>query len=549
MKKIIGLIAVTVMFLQSICVASALTVTDIDDAVTVTGQTDENNAGKRVSLVVLKPGFSELSDVDADNAEDKVYYFAQDVVAEDGSYDFTVAFYQTATSGDYSFYTAVEGEAGIVDDGVHYFMGLDKKNEIRDLANGSAESVKTALDTLLGIIDAAPEDAAAEKTELATIVMELRGQGEFASFEDCRQAVCLALIKKNILDQECTVSLLEALAAEAGLAVDPTLFSLVENEKQMMSDAIRGVVPTKENMVKLFADNGEKCALNKINTADRESIEDIVIVYQEILTVTDEEIHTYKNLNEQKKMIVNIEIANRGFTSIDGFLTSFRKGLREAAEENIDDSSSGGKKNNGGGSGGGGTVSVSANVPNEKPSVKTFRDIDNIDWAKEAIEVFAEKEIINGTSADTFEPNAGVTREQFVKMLVNVCGVYDADTECEFADTQKGEWHYSYIASAKNTGLANGISEDVFGVGVEISRQDMVVMVKRAADKMGIVLPKGSADEFSDADIFADYAAESIRTLQQAGIVNGKDENAFCPFNSCTRAEATVILYRLYKLL
>ena len=48
---------------------------------------------------------------------------------------------------------------------------------------------------------------------------------------------------------------------------------------------------------------------------------------------------------------------------------------------------------------------------------------------------------------------------------------------------------------------------------------------------------------FTDADSIAEYAAEAVDTLQQAGIINGMEDGSFAPAATATRAQAAKILY------
>ena len=53
--------------------------------------------------------------------------------------------------------------------------------------------------------------------------------------------------------------------------------------------------------------------------------------------------------------------------------------------------------------------------------------------------------------------------------------------------------------------------------------------------------------EVADGEEIADYAADAIKALFEAGIINGKGENQFEPQGSATRAEAAKIIYEAFK--
>lgn len=103
----------------------------------------------------------------------------------------------------------------------------------------------------------------------------------------------------------------------------------------------------------------------------------------------------------------------------------------------------------------------------------------------------------------------------------------------------------SYIKTAYALGIVNGVSENSFGIGAYISRQDMAVMITRAKN---IELADNTPDNtFTDADTIAEYARTSVDYLQNAGVINGYDDGSFRPSGNVTRAETAKVLYGLLK--
>ncbi|MDY5627974.1 MAG: S-layer homology domain-containing protein, partial [Clostridia bacterium] len=106
-----------------------------------------------------------------------------------------------------------------------------------------------------------------------------------------------------------------------------------------------------------------------------------------------------------------------------------------------------------GGRGGSSVISIppSAVVPDTETNTnedKFFKDIETVEWAKESILALAKAGIIDGKTKDMFFPNDFITREEFVKILVNALDIYDSDAECEFADVSADKWFYKYVATA-----------------------------------------------------------------------------------------------------
>lgn len=162
----------------------------------------------------------------------------------------------------------------------------------------------------------------------------------------------------------------------------------------------------------------------------------------------------------------------------------------------------------------------------------------------------AEKGIVSGKGNGMYCPLDNVTREEFVKMLVSALGCLDETAECDYEDVDKGAWYYRYVASAVKVGLVSGISETKFGTGMNISRQDIAVLISRAAAYRGIALAKvKEAPKFTDGAEISGYAQGAVTDAAECGLINGTDTGAFEPHRGATRAETAKILSGFVNML
>ncbi len=190
-----------------------------------------------------------------------------------------------------------------------------------------------------------------------------------------------------------------------------------------------------------------------------------------------------------------------------------------------------------------GDAAASAAAPMEKD---IFTDIGSVPWAREAIVNLRVKNVISGKTLTEFFPNDNITREEFTKLIAAAFAGDAPMAELTFEDADPSEWYYPFIQRAKGAGLVKGISDIYFGIGQNITRQDMAVMIFNAAAYKNVI-SADSSNEFpfiDDADI-ADYAKEAVYALKATGIVNGVDADHFAPLSAATRAEAAVMIYRL----
>lgn len=195
-------------------------------------------------------------------------------------------------------------------------------------------------------------------------------------------------------------------------------------------------------------------------------------------------------------------------------------------------------------------------IPQPDPSYFTqgmdviggFRDIRDVSWAQKAIVALTSIGVVNGKEEGLFYPNDNVTRAEFVKILVGAleyAGRIDTENvSCSFADVPETEWYYAPVAAAVNAGIVTGVSDTEFAPNANITRQDMALMLTRAADAAGIELRSGAETTFTDEASIAGYALDAVKTMSRAGIVNGFDDGSFMPMNNATRAQAAVVIYR-----
>ncbi|WP_164716566.1 fibronectin type III domain-containing protein [Paenibacillus whitsoniae] len=178
-----------------------------------------------------------------------------------------------------------------------------------------------------------------------------------------------------------------------------------------------------------------------------------------------------------------------------------------------------------------------------------FEDVSRTPWAQQAIEALAAKGIIQGVSESAFHPSAAVTRADFTKLLVETFGlkanVQGADA---FADASQDAYYAQAVAIAHQLGVVNGQTATQFAPQALISRQEMFTMIARALAQTDAKLPSGAGKSlpFTDAGEIAPYAKDAIAAMASQGFIEG-DANLLHPLSNSTRAEAAVMLYRMFK--
>ena len=294
-------------------------------------------------------------------------------------------------------------------------------------------------------------------------------------------------------------------------------------------------------------------ALYAINSAKVAGIKAEVAKHQAFLALAaNSEVNTfvtYSGTAQQTALVTSLS-SNPAYTT--DLLVSAITAANDVPNPTPSYPSSGG----GGGGGGGGAskptitgISINPNpAPSQEPKeeTKTFADMSEAAWAKEAVESLCEKGVISGDENGNFRPNSGITREEFVKMVVVAFGVKDAENNFVFLDVFDSDWYFEYVGAAYEAGIVNGISEDFFGINKPLTRQDAAVILKRAADYAQISINDvREYDGFNDSNEIADYAADAVNTLYRGGVISGMPDGSFKPTDTCTRAETAKMIYEI----
>jgi hypothetical protein len=177
-----------------------------------------------------------------------------------------------------------------------------------------------------------------------------------------------------------------------------------------------------------------------------------------------------------------------------------------------------------------------------------FADLGGYRWAASSVEFLADCGVVNGVGGNRYDPSKPVQRSAFVAMLCRAFSFPDA-TGGSFSDVPVGSYYAQAAATAKALGIIEGYNGR-FYPEQQLTRQDAMVMLYRAAQISGLTLPAPKADlsDFSDAAQVADYARNAVSVMAQLGVIQGNSYGQLCPNATITRAELAVIFHRLLTL-
>jgi chitodextrinase len=174
-------------------------------------------------------------------------------------------------------------------------------------------------------------------------------------------------------------------------------------------------------------------------------------------------------------------------------------------------------------------------TPVVTPTPGTLNDISE-HWALNNIEKLVALGVVSGYPDGSFRLDNTITRAEFATVLVKAFGLSPQSGEV-FADT-KGHWAEDFIATAAANGLVSGYDADTFGPDDLITREQIAVMMVKAAGLTMI----SEETTFADSSAISEWAKDSVATVFKSGLMKGYPDNSFQPLGNATRAEALTVL-------
>ena len=173
-----------------------------------------------------------------------------------------------------------------------------------------------------------------------------------------------------------------------------------------------------------------------------------------------------------------------------------------------------------------------------------FTDVMEGDWFYDAVVYAYETGLMDGVGDNLFAPNSQTTRAQLVTILYRLAGEPEPGGDSGFSDVAAGTWYTDAVAWAAENGIVNGTTDTTFAPGEDITREQLVTVLYRYAESKGYdVSVSADLSGYPDAGQVQDYAQPAMAWAVAEGIVEGVDGN-LNPTGDATRAQIATILMR-----
>ena len=123
-----------------------------------------------------------------------------------------------------------------------------------------------------------------------------------------------------------------------------------------------------------------------------------------------------------------------------------------------------------------------AGEPEARAQQCAFVDVSKDAYYYKAVLWAAEKGITNGIDATHFDPNATVTRAQFVTFLWRYQGSSKVSSDMSFADVPQGAYYYDAVLWAAEKGITKGVGGDSFAPDWACLRAQVVTLIYRSVN-------------------------------------------------------------------
>lgn len=178
-----------------------------------------------------------------------------------------------------------------------------------------------------------------------------------------------------------------------------------------------------------------------------------------------------------------------------------------------------------------------------------FTDVVEGKWYYEAVMTAYEKELMNGVTANTFEPMTAMNRAMLVTMLYRLEGSPEVEGNVSevFADCKDTAYYAKAVLWASQNNIVSGRGESAFAPLATMTRQEMAVILYNYSVFKGAAEVTEPELAYADADAVASWATAAVAYCGEAGLMTGVTDTEFAPAGSANRAMGATVLVRLVE--
>lgn len=180
----------------------------------------------------------------------------------------------------------------------------------------------------------------------------------------------------------------------------------------------------------------------------------------------------------------------------------------------------------------------------EEPVVLPFVDVAAEDWYGDAVAEVYARGLMTGMAEDTFAPELAATRGMVVSILHRLAGSPTMNAEV-FADVAMDDWYGQAVAWAASEGIASGTSAETFSPNAAVTREQLAALLCNFAAQQGVdTTARSDLSNFDDAATVSDWAQDAVSWAHAEGLLAGTSATMLAPQGEATRAQLAAMLVR-----
>ncbi len=183
-----------------------------------------------------------------------------------------------------------------------------------------------------------------------------------------------------------------------------------------------------------------------------------------------------------------------------------------------------------------------------------FDDIQGDEWFVPYVQFVYDNGVMSGKGR-MFDPNGKIRREEITQIIYSHAGKPElsANDKNPFTDVKDNQWFCKGIVWCYKNSIVGGVGNNRFGVGQNVKRQDLVLMLYKYAQTLGLK-SLNNVDEnayigYKDTKQVDSYAIPAMNWAITNGLIGGKgtpgapkSELRLDPKGNATRAEGATII-------
>lgn len=191
-----------------------------------------------------------------------------------------------------------------------------------------------------------------------------------------------------------------------------------------------------------------------------------------------------------------------------------------------------------------GMVTISVTFAKKPVEPLPFVDVAAEDWYGDAVATVYAQGLMMGTAEDTFAPELVATRGMVVSILHRLAGSPTVSAEV-FADVAADDWYGQAVAWAASEGIASGTSAETFSPNAAVTREQLAALLCNFAAQQGMdTTARSDLSSFDDVETVSDWAQDAVSWAHAEGLFAGTSATTLSPQGEATRAQLAAMLVR-----